>query len=115
MRLLVDRGWLRDEHAQPCPPAKVRASIDAVFDRLSTPGRDGFCWAEQIRSPGALRDHWTQLAEAFRRQGASTMSAREARVVANGTVGRIEEALSVGRPGATFSSPAPALPSGGST
>ena len=98
MRLLIDRGWLRDEHAQPVPPAKVRASIDAVFDRLADPGRDGFCWAAQIRSPGALRDHWCQLAEAFRRQATTPRSAREQRMVANGTAGRVLDALAVGRP-----------------
>lgn len=48
----------------------VRRMIAETFELLAEPGRDGFCWADQIRSPGALRDHWEQLEVALRRVGA---------------------------------------------
>ena len=81
MRLLLERGPLRDEHAEAMTPARARASIDAVFDQLAEPtGRDGFCWAAQIRSPHALRDHWVQLATAFHRLGAAATTPRMRRL-----------------------------------
>lgn len=68
MRLLVERGPLHVDGAQGISPDKVRASIDSVFDELAVPdGRTGFCWADQIRSAGNLRDKWAQLREAYRR------------------------------------------------
>lgn len=70
MRLLVERGPLRIADAQPVPAERVRNAIDFTFERLADPGADGFCWADQIRSPQALRDHWVQLYEAGRRQSA---------------------------------------------
>ncbi len=45
----------------------VRTMIAATFELLADPGRDGFCWADQIRSPAALRDHWEQLEVALKR------------------------------------------------
>lgn len=56
---------------------EVREMIAATFKLLGEPGRDGFCWADQIRSPGALRDHWEQLEVALRRTGWDKPSADE--------------------------------------
>lgn len=68
MRLLIERGPLHVDDPTPQSPEKVRASIDAVFGTLNVPdARGGFCWADQIRSAAALRDHWVQLAEAYKR------------------------------------------------
>lgn len=67
MRLLVERGALGVDKPEAIAPEKVRAAIDATFDVLAEPGRDGFCWADQVRSPGALRRHLPKLREAYRR------------------------------------------------
>ncbi len=67
MRLLVERGPLKRAQPEPLGIDKVRRSIDFIFDRLADNDRNGFCWANQIRSPHALRDHWDQLAVAARR------------------------------------------------
>lgn len=41
---------------------QVRAMIDATFDRLAErTGARGFCWADQVNSPGALRRHWVKI------------------------------------------------------
>ena len=42
------------------PPTRseIETMIEAIFTRLSTRNSGGFCWADQIRSPGALRRHW---------------------------------------------------------
>lgn len=39
---------------------EVATMIDAVFSRLAVPSPTGFCWADQVRSPAALRRHWDQ-------------------------------------------------------
>lgn len=67
MRLLVERGELGIEGARGHPPEVVARAIGFTFERLADPGRDGFCWADQVRSPGALRRHWPKLAEAKRK------------------------------------------------
>ena len=66
MGLLLRRGPKGVEGAPPTPAA-VTAMITAVFTILNEPDGKGFCWADQVRSPGALRDHWDQLALALRR------------------------------------------------
>lgn len=74
MRLLVERGPLHVEGAQPVPIEKVLATIKVVFTHLAVPDpKSGFCWADQVRSPAALRDHWVQMAEAYRRQSRTTV------------------------------------------
>jgi hypothetical protein len=68
MRLLLERGPLHQDTPEPVGAEKVGATIDYVFERLAEPqGRGGFCWAAQVRSPAALRDHWYQMADAARR------------------------------------------------
>lgn len=76
MRLLLERGPLRRAKPEPLPPERVRAAIDFVFTRLAERGRDGFCWADQIRSPQALREHWDQLLDAGRRLRSSECQRR---------------------------------------
>jgi hypothetical protein len=66
MDLLLRRGPT-DLDPAPVDPEKVRTAIRVVFTQLATPdSKSGFCWANQVRSPGALRDHWTQLRQAAR-------------------------------------------------
>jgi DNA-binding transcriptional ArsR family regulator len=68
MRLLLERGPLHQDTPEPVGAEKVGATIDYVFEHLAEPqGRGGFCWAAQVRSPAALRDHWHQMADAARR------------------------------------------------
>jgi len=66
MGLLLRRG---PKGVEGPPPSveDVATMIDAVFSRLNQPDRKGFCWADQIRSASALRDHWDQLALAVKR------------------------------------------------
>jgi hypothetical protein len=65
MRLLVERGPLHRDSPEAHPPGKIAATIDFVFAEMADPeGRGAFCWADQIRSPHALRDHWYQMARA---------------------------------------------------
>lgn len=89
MRLLVERGPFHVEPAEPLSVEKVRSSIGFVFDRLADRGSDGFCWADQIRSPHALRDHWAQLRLAARRieQGRVSKGAQTIDRVANRLAG----------------------------
>jgi len=47
--------------ATPDDPAHVTRVINGVFDRLNTPDNRGFCWADQILSPGKLRTQWPLL------------------------------------------------------
>lgn len=68
MRLLLERGPLHQDTPEAVSAEKVGTTIDYVFAHLAEPqGRGGFCWAAQVRSPGALRDHWHQMADAARR------------------------------------------------
>jgi hypothetical protein len=68
MRLLLERGPLHQDTPEAVSAEKVGATIDYVFAHLAEPqGRGGFCWAAQVRSPAALRDHWHQMADAARR------------------------------------------------
>ena len=66
MALLLRRG---PKGVDGTPPSieEVQAMIRDVFTRLSSPDKKGFCWADQVRSAGALRDHWDQLSLALRR------------------------------------------------
>lgn len=86
MRLLLERGPLRCDNPTPQSPDVVERGIAFVFDQLADPGNDGFCWADQIRSASALRDHWLQLVDAAakakrrgRSRGASTLDRVAAR------------------------------------
>lgn len=64
MRLLIERGELGVEGARGRSPEVIARAISFVFTELAERGADGFCWADQVRSPGALRRHWPRLVEA---------------------------------------------------
>lgn len=66
MGLLLRRGPTDTEDPPPTP-TEVATVIDGTFTRLAEPSPKGFCWADQVRSPGALRGHWSQLVLALRR------------------------------------------------
>lgn len=66
--LLLRRGPLGLDQPSATAPEAVEAMIAAVFGQLAEPDRKGFCWADQVRSPHALREHWDQLALALRRR-----------------------------------------------
>lgn len=69
MRLLLERGPLHQQDPAPTSPELVRQCLQVVFTELAEPeGRGGFCWAAQIRSPHALRDHWHQMRVKARQQ-----------------------------------------------
>lgn len=74
MRLLLQRGPTDLEEPRAIAPEQVARGIAYTFERLADPGSDGFCWADQVRSPGALRRHWLKLAEAKRRLERGTTS-----------------------------------------
>jgi hypothetical protein len=71
MRLLLKRGPKHVDGPAPSPD-DVATMVYAIFDRLSSPDRKGFCWADQIRSAGALRDHWDQCRVALSRTKPTT-------------------------------------------
>lgn len=76
MRLLIERGPLHVDKPEPVAPERVLQAIKVVFNDLAEPqGRDNFCWADQIQSATALRDHWMQLREAARRTTRTRQSA----------------------------------------
>jgi hypothetical protein len=66
MDLLIRRGPLHREDPDPMAPDKIRATIDLIFTKLAERSSSGFCWADQIRSPGNLRDKWDQMAVSYR-------------------------------------------------
>jgi hypothetical protein len=67
MRLLVDRGPTGQSKPTPTPPERVANAIAYVFDHLADTNGTGFCWADQIRSPGALRRHLPSVRLAAKR------------------------------------------------
>lgn len=67
MRLLLERGPLHQTEAAPLQVEDVVGAMKAVFTWLAEPSSTGFCWADQVRSPHALRDHWHQMRLAARR------------------------------------------------
>lgn len=105
MRLLLQRGELGISDAKGRPPEIIERAIGFTFSQLGDPGADGFCWADQVRSPGALRRHWPRLAEAKRKleqgrgvsKGARTIDRVAARLQAEAD-GRAREPLAL--PGA---------------
>lgn len=76
----VTDAWIRDmglllrrgpKGSAPCEiePARVARCIGVLFSELNEPqGETGFCWADQVQSPTALRKHWTRIANAARAQ-----------------------------------------------
>lgn len=64
--LLLRRGPTDVDPPAPISPEKLRVSIDALFGPLAARDSSGFCWADQVQSPGALRKHWTRIGQAAR-------------------------------------------------
>jgi len=80
MDLLVRRGptdWAEPAEIKAGVVAKV---IRGIFDRLATTSSSGFCWADQIRSPGSLRAKWDTLVVALRRAEEPAPAARRGNV-----------------------------------
>jgi len=77
MRLLLERGPLGRAKPERISVERVEHCIEFVFSKLAEPGRDGFCWAAQVRSPQALRQHWDQMLDAGRRIAASNGNGRQ--------------------------------------
>jgi hypothetical protein len=77
------KGWEDHKITEP----EVSAMIEFVFSQLNKPD-NGFCWANQVRSPDALRRHWMKM-----EQESKTRTPQ----VANGTVtenvGKLKEML----------------------
>jgi hypothetical protein len=71
MRLLLERGPLGRAKAEAHDPIRVQRAMDRIFSELADADNGGFCWAAQIRSPGALRRHWDQAADTLRRRGSA--------------------------------------------
>lgn len=60
----------------PVDSEHIARVIRGIFELLAEPGRNGFCWADQIQSPGNLRKHWMRLRQELNR----TWKARQPRV-----------------------------------
>ena len=71
MDRLLRLGELGLAEPEPVDAATVRKAIDVIFDELNVQQR-GFCWADQILSPGSLRERWSKLRKAARDQRAKT-------------------------------------------
>jgi hypothetical protein len=76
MGLLLRRGP-KHVDSGPMDAETIAEMIDLIFTRLGEVNGRGFCWADQVRSPSALRDHWEQLEVALRRQPAPGPSTGE--------------------------------------
>lgn len=95
MDLLLRRGSNRWDTPEPIDPERITRAIDFVFDHLADPEPgSGFCWAANIRSPGALRDHWDQIRDAARRLSAARRPRQSAQEAA---ASRILDDLGVAR------------------
>lgn len=47
-------------------PTRIEKGIRRIFSELTEPaGSSDFCWANQVRSPRALRKHWESIAVMF--------------------------------------------------
>lgn len=80
MSLLIRRG---PKGAQPAPidPERVARAIAVLFSELAEPqGSGGFCWADQVQSPAALRKHWGRIANAARAQRRAGPGAKRQRL-----------------------------------
>jgi hypothetical protein len=88
MRLLIERGPVGVDGAHGIGPDVIARAIAFVFEHLADPGRDKFCWADQVQSPNALRRHWPKLVDAKRKIEQGTGVSKGAR-----TIDRVAERL----------------------
>lgn len=65
MRLLIERGPLGRDAPEPFEVQRIQRCMEILFTKMAEPGRNGFCWAAQVRSPHALREHWDQISGAW--------------------------------------------------
>lgn len=72
MRRLVERGPTDLASPERIEPERVERAIDVLFSTLAKPTPSGFCWADQVRSPGALRKHWTKIRATAKAQSRPT-------------------------------------------
>ena len=72
MDLLIRRGPLGLAEPEQLGAGKVQGAIAFVFSELASPqGGNGFCWADQVRSPGALRRHYSRIRDESRKRAHS--------------------------------------------
>lgn len=86
MRLLLAHGPLGTAKSS-VEPSNVRGCLAVVFTELADPDASGFCWANVVDSPLALRRHWWKIrdkARAQRLQATGGKMAAVARQVAGG-------------------------------
>lgn len=102
MRLLLERGPLGQDEPERLTPDHVERAMRYTFDRLAVRGGDGFCWADQVQSPGALRRHYHRIRLARRAQQQTANSK------GTQTVDRVARRLM----GETGGAPAPRQPLG---
>lgn len=94
MRLLMERGPAGRAKPDPVSPDRVRRCIDFLFTELASPeGRNGFCWASVIRSPGSLREKWDQIVDAGKRKRESVKDPRRR----GGTLRSLQQDYNEGR------------------
>lgn len=60
MDYLLRRGPVEWADPKPIDPVKVKVMIEYVYS-YGTEGDNNFRWADQVKSPTALRKHWEKL------------------------------------------------------
>src|ERR1035437_120513 len=73
MDLLLRLGPSGLATPQSIKPAIVHRAIAYIFDELAEPNGGGFCWANNIQSPGKLREKWFKLADEKKSREASSI------------------------------------------
>jgi hypothetical protein len=76
MRLLIERGPLGQSTPTPLEPERIGRAIQFLFERMADSNGRGFCWADQVRSPHALREHWHQISTAAKKLDRPTVNGR---------------------------------------
>ena len=61
MSLLSRLGPLGIEKPTPLSDKEIQNKIIYVFKECNVPSNSGFCWADVIQSPGALRKQFTKI------------------------------------------------------
>lgn len=98
MRLLIERGPAGVEDPAPIDPDVVARRLHRVFTELAVPADNGFCWAAIIRSPGGLRDKWTQISAAVTPPRATATASDKTAAAAAAQYERVEAQRRRGKP-----------------